>query len=222
MNTKKPPSSQDSANQTEDKIVIADTETTTLRLEIVEYVKKQLEITEIASIDFLEFEKDIVLTGLLEGLVKLKNRTDSDSSKRASRIILDIVEERYDIVASKKNKYLKLRDLSWDKVFCVLPEIQILLKKKPALLTDILIFVNKVKEKCPRPYQYYWILNTRAKDPRSKLIPEEVFLLDYLKDYDKAITKNTKDLKNHYKDEVNTQNKQGLFGIRAAIKSAMM
>lgn len=217
MNIKISPSSTISDNQSMSKIIIADTETTTLRLEIVDYVKTQLEITAIASPDFLEFEKDIVLTGLLEGLVKLKNRADNDSSKRASRIILDIIEDHYDILASKKNKYLKLRDLSWDKVFGILPEIKILLKHKQVLLNDILIFINKVKEKCPLPYQYYWILNTRAKDPRSKLIPEEIFLLDYLQDYDKAITKNTKELKNHYRSE----SRQGMFGIRAAIKSVI-
>jgi hypothetical protein len=206
--------------QTTNKTVISDTETTHLRLEVVEYVRAKLDIAQIASVDFQDFERDIVIAGLLEGLVNLKNRSETDSSRRISRIILAIIEQNYEILASKHNKYLKLRDLSWDKVFGIIPEIRILLKGKPAMMNDIIVFIGKVKEKCPFPYQYYWILHTKSKDPRAKLIPEEIFLFSYLQDYVKAMNKNTKELSDHYKQgEKDKEIKKGMFGLRAAIKS---
>jgi hypothetical protein len=206
------------SNPNSAKIIISEVETTGLRLELVDYVKSVLDLSQIASIDFQDFEKDIIINGLLEGLVKLKNRTDTDSSKRISKIIMGIIEQRYDILASKKNKYLKLRDLSWDKVFGIIFEIKIILKSKPQLLQEMIVFIDKVKEKCPFPYQYYWILHAKSKDPRAKLIPEEIFLLSYLQDYDKAMNKNTREFTSHYQKIRNP--KKGLFGLRDAIKTA--
>lgn len=183
------------------KTAISDVETTALRLEIVALVKNRLEQKDTASNDFLEFERDVVILGVLESLVKLKNRAETDSTRTISRKILEIIEEKYDVLASKKNKFLKLRDLSWDRVFGIIPEIRIILKSKPTLLFDTELFIAKVKEKCAYPYQYYWLLESRAKDPRSNLTTEEQFLLAYLRDYDKAINRNTKEVVDHYKQQ---------------------
>jgi hypothetical protein len=203
----------------ENKIIINDLDTTSLRLEIVEFVKTNLELGQIATPDFQEFEKEIIINGILEGLVKLKNRADIDSSRRVSKIIIAIIESKYNVLASKKNKFLKIRDLTWDRVFGVMFEIELILKSKPALLKEMLQFIEKIKEKCPYPYQYYWALEAKSKDPRAKLIPEEEFLLSYFGDYNKAINRNTKEFTSFYHKAQRKEN--GFFGIRKAIKGAI-
>jgi hypothetical protein len=198
------------------KNVIYDTDSTSLRLEIIDLIKQKIDNSLLTSTDFLDFEKEMIIKGALESLVNLKSRVEADSSRQVSKIILHILEQNYYILASKNNKYLKLRDLSWNQVFGIMPEIRVVLKNKQNLLHDLELFISQVQDKCSHPYQYYWLLLDKSKDPRAILTPEENFLLNYLQSYDKAMNKNSKVTKSFYESQQNSDKK---FSIRKMIKS---
>jgi hypothetical protein len=176
------------------KPAISDNESTGLRIEIIDYAKSRLDADQLNSSDFRDFETDIMIRGVLEGLVKLKDRAETDSAKQISKKILKVIEERYDILASVNNRYLKLRDLSWDKVFGVLPEIRQILKNRTSLSVQIVEFIDRIKEKCAHPYQYYWLLEEKFRDDRATKTEVEEFLYRYLGKYKRVTDQRAKDV----------------------------